>query len=101
MAPWCDRGAEGVPGQAEEVGMLTQVARLVAAEPVRSGPLAVLVVTVVLLLVVGAIFWSFLRRSSKKGVSPLEVDTLEARHLPEPADPTVLPSGTDVRGETP
>jgi len=79
--------------------MGTPVAALLAAEAVRAGPLAVLVVTVVLLLVVGAIFWSFLRRASKQGVSPLEVDTLEAPHLPEPADPTELPAVTDVPDE--
>ena len=79
--------------------MGTPVAPLLAAAAVRSGPLAALVVTVVLLLVVGAVFWSFLRRASKQGVSPLEVDTLEAPHLPEPADPTALPSVTDVPDE--
>jgi hypothetical protein len=79
--------------------MGTQVARLLAAEAVRTGPLAALVVTVVVLLVVGAIFWSFLRRASKQGVSPLEVDRLDAPHLPEPADPAELPAVTDVPDE--
>jgi len=55
-----------------------------------AGPLAILAVTVVVLLVVGAIFWSFLRRASRDGVSPLAVDSLDAPHLPEPPDPTVL-----------
>ena len=50
-------------------------------------------------LVVGAIFWSFLRRASKRGVSPLEVDRLEAPHLPEPEDPAELPVVTDVPDE--
>ena len=62
------------------------------AEAVRTGPLAALIVTVVLLLIVGAIFWSFLRRASKGGVSPLAVDRLEAPHLPEPTDPAELPA---------
>jgi len=75
------------------------VARLLGAEAARTGPLAALIVTVVLLLVVGAIFWSFLRRASKQGVSPLEVDRLAAPHLPEPADPTELPAVTDVPDE--
>jgi hypothetical protein len=74
-------------------------AALLAAEPARTGPVAALVVTVVLLLVVGAIFWSFLRRASKDGVSPLEVDRLEAPHLPEPEDPAELPVVTDVPDE--
>ena len=63
-----------------------------AAEAVRTGPLAALIVTVVLLLILGAIFWSFLRRARKGGVSPLAVDRLEAPHLPEPTDPAELPS---------
>ena len=79
--------------------MGTSVAPHLAAEAVSAGPLAVLLVTVVLLLVVGAIFWSFLRRARKQGVSPLEVDTLAAPHLPEPADPTELPAVTDVPDE--
>jgi hypothetical protein len=96
MAPWGDRGAEGRAATAQEVGMGTLVAPLLSAEAVRTGPLAALIVTVLLLLVVGAIFWSFLRRASKQGVSPLEVDTLAAPHLPEPADPTELPDVADV-----
>jgi hypothetical protein len=91
MAPWCDHGAEGVPSRVREVGMVGLLA-VPLAEAVRTGPLAALIVTVVLLLIVGAIFWSFLRRARKDGVSPLEVDRLEAPHLPEPADPAELPT---------
>ena len=79
--------------------MGADAAALLAAEGARTGPLAALVVTVVLLLVAGAIFWSFLRRASKQGVSPLEVDRLEAPHLPEPEDPAELPVVTDVPDE--
>ena len=66
--------------------------RVVADAAVRTGPIAALIVTVVLLLVLGAIFWSFLRRASKGGVPPLDVDRLDAPRLPEPADPAVLPA---------
>jgi hypothetical protein len=66
--------------------------RVVADADVRTGPLAALVVTVVLLLVLGAVFWSFLRRAGKGGVPPLDVDRLDAPRLPEPADPTTLPT---------
>jgi hypothetical protein len=90
MAPWCDHGAAGAPSRVREVGMGALLV-VTTAEAVRTGPLAALVVTVVLLLVLGAIFWSFLRRASKGGVSPLAVDRLDAPRLPEPADPTVLP----------
>ncbi len=74
---------------------------LLAAEAVRTGPLAALVVTVVLLLVLGAVFWSFLRRAHRGGVSPLEVDRLDAPRLPEPADPAVLPAETDAPEQQP
>ena len=57
----------------------------------KTGPVAALVVTVVLLLLFGAVFWSFLRRSRREGVAPLAVDLLEPEHLPEPADPAELP----------
>ena len=70
-----------------------------AAEAVRTGPLAAVIVTVVLLLVLGAIFWSFLRRAGKGGVAPLAVDRLDAPRLPEPADPTVLPTEADSPDE--
>ena len=71
----------------------------VVADAARTGPLAALIVTVVLLLIVGAVFWSFLRRASRDGVSPLEVDRLAAPQLPEPADPTELPAVSDVPDE--
>ena len=60
-------------------------------EAVKAGPVAAFVVTVVLLLLLGAVFWSFLRRSRREGVAPLAVDLLEPEHLPEPADPAELP----------
>ena len=63
----------------------------VLAAATRTGPVVALVVTVVLLLLVGAVFWSFLRRSRREGVAPLAVDLLEPEHLPEPADPAELP----------
>ena len=62
----------------------------VLAAATRTGPVVALVVTVVLLLLVGAVFWSFLRRSRREGVAPLAVDLLEPEHLPEPADPAEL-----------
>jgi hypothetical protein len=99
MAPWCDHGVEERAATAREVGMHAQVALPLAAV-VKAGPLAALVVTVVLLLVVGAIFWSFLRRARKQGVSALEVDRFDAPHLPEPPDPTVLAAEADLRGPT-
>ena len=61
----------------------------------KTGPVAALVVTVVLLLLVGAVFWSFLRRSRREGVAPLAVDLLEPEHLPEPADPAELPRAAE------
>lgn len=67
------------------------------AEAAKVGALGILAVTAVLLLVVGAIFWSFLRRASKDGVSPLEVDLLDPPHVPEPSDPTVISGHPDVR----
>jgi hypothetical protein len=90
MAPWGDHGAEGAPQRAREAGMVG-IRMVTAAEVVRTGPLAAVIVTLVLLLVLGAIFWSFLRRARRGGVSPLAVDRLDAPRLPEPADPTVLP----------
>lgn len=42
--------------------------------PTPPGPVAVLGVTVVLLLLLGAVFWSFLRRARREGVAPLAVD---------------------------
>ncbi len=75
------------------------ISMVTAAEAVRTGPLAALIVTVVLLLILGAIFWSFLRRARKGGVSPLAVDRLDAPRLPEPADPTVLPTEADAQDE--
>jgi hypothetical protein len=65
-------------------------------EATTAGPLAALVVTVVLLLLLGAVFWSFLRRSRRDGVAPLAVDRLEPRHLPEPPDPTELPRPSEL-----
>jgi hypothetical protein len=61
----------------------------------KTGPVAALVVTVVLLLLFGAVFWSFLRRSRREGVAPLAVDLLEPEHLPEPADPAELPRAAE------
>jgi hypothetical protein len=98
MAPWCDHGAEVAPSRAREVGMVG-LHVVTTAEAVRTGPLAALIVTAVLLLVVGAVFWSFLRRARKGGVTPLAVDRLDAPHLPEPADPTVLPTDADAPDE--
>ena len=69
--------------------MLTSYAGLLG-EATTAGPLAALVVTVVALLLLGAVFWSFLRRSRRGGVAPLAVDSLEPRHLPEPPDPSEL-----------
>jgi hypothetical protein len=69
-------------------------------EAVKAGPVAALVVTVVLLLLVGAVFWSFLRRSRREGVAPLAVDLLEPERLPEPADPAELPRPGE-QGEAP
>ena len=71
------------------------------AEAAKVGALGILAVTAVLLLVVGAIFWSFLRRASKDGVSPLEVDRLDPPHVPEPPDPTVISGDPDVREDRP
>lgn len=76
--------------------MLTSYA-VPLGEATTAGPLAALVVTVVLLLLLGAVFWSFLRRSRRDGVAPLAVDSLEPRHLPEPADPTELPRPSELR----
>ena len=56
------------------------------------GPLTVLVVTVVLLLLLGAVFWSFLRRARHGGIEPLAVDRLDAPRRPEPPAPSVLPA---------
>jgi len=64
---------------------------VVLGEATKAGPVAALVVTGVLLLLLGAVFWSFLRRSRREGVAPLAVDLLEPGHLPEPADPAELP----------
>jgi len=59
-------------------------------EAVKAGPLAAAAVTVVVLLLVGAALWSFLRRSRARGVAALAVDQLEAPRLPEPPEPRVL-----------
>ena len=52
------------------------------------GSLAALIVTVVVLLALGAVFWSFLRRGGAADIAPLAVDQLEAPRVPEPTDPT-------------
>lgn len=66
------------------------------------GSLAALIVTVVVLLALGAVLWSFLRRGGAADIAPLAVDQLEAPRVPEPTDPTLLGSGaapTDAAAE--
>jgi hypothetical protein len=53
-------------------------------------PVTVLVVTALALLLLAAVFWSFLRRARRDGVEPLAVDRLDAPRLPEPSAPTEL-----------
>ena len=72
----------------------------VLGDATKAGPVAALVVTVVLLLLLGAVFWSFLRRSRREGVAPLAIDLLEPEHLPEPADPAAQPP-TSATAEEP
>ncbi len=59
--------------------------------------LGAIVVTVVVLLALGAVFWSFLRRAGTVR-APLAVDRRAAPRLPEPADPGDLPGS--VAGST-
>ena len=56
-----------------------------------TSPAAALAVTVVLLLVLSAVLWSFLRRARRGGVLPLDVDRGEPPRLPEPLSPDLLP----------
>ena len=65
-------------------------AAILAEGATSASPLTVLVVTAVALLLLAAVFWSFLRRARHGGVEPLAVDRLDAPHLPEPPEPTVL-----------
>jgi hypothetical protein len=74
----------------------TGYAATLAEGATRTGPVTVLVVTAVALLLLAAVFWSFLRRARHGGVEPLAVDRLDAPHLPEPPAPTVL--ATDAAG---
>ena len=66
---------------------MTTTCAALLAETASAGPLAILAVTAALLLLLAAVFWSFLRRARREGVAPLAVDRLEPPRLAEPADP--------------
>ena len=71
-----------------------------AAGPAPTSPAAVLAVTVLLLLLLGAVFWSFLRRARRQGVAPLAVDRRSTAPAPTPARPVppARAAATDVDG---
>lgn len=65
-------------------------ALLAVSTAAKDHPVTATILTVVLLLILGTVLWSFLRRSRRDGVLPLAVDRLDEAHPPEPADPAQL-----------
>ena len=62
-------------------GLATSHAPLLAAS---GSTLTAVVVTIVVLLLLGLVFWSFLRRGSVSGIAPLAVDRRAAPRALEP-----------------
>ena len=76
-------------------GLATSHAPLLAAS---GSTLTAVVVTIVVLLLLGLVFWSFLRRGSVSGIAPLAVDRRAAPRVPEPVDPDLSPGSDSVSG---